>query len=84
MIILYINFQSEKVVIYISICSLIMWTDVPERSCIFNNEIVFIAIWCFLNYNESSFNSWLCKILVLELLPKMFLTTNQITGFFKV
>ena len=44
MIILYGNFQSEKVVIYISICSLIMVTDVPERSCIFNNKIVFIAI----------------------------------------
>ena len=49
MIILYVSLQSEKVVIYISICSLIMWTDVRERSCIFNNEIVFIAIWCFLD-----------------------------------
>ena len=48
MIILCVNFQSEKVEIYISICSLTMWTDVRERSCIFNNEIV-IAIWCFLD-----------------------------------
>ena len=51
MIVLYVKFQSEKVVIFISICSLIMWTDVRERSCIFNSEIVFIAIWCFLNIN---------------------------------
>ena len=44
MIIFCVNFQSEKVVIYISTCSLVMWTDVCERSCIFN-EIVFIAIY---------------------------------------
>ena len=50
MIILCINFQSEKVVIFIGISSLIMWTDVRERSCTFNNEIVFIATWCFSMY----------------------------------
>ena len=44
MIILYLTFQSEKVIIYISICSLIMSADIVERSSIFNKEIVFIAI----------------------------------------
>ena len=44
MIILYVKFQSERVVIFISIFSLMMGTDVHERSCIFNNKIAFIAI----------------------------------------
>ena len=48
MIIFNVNFQSEKVVIFISICSFVMWTDLRKSVCIFNNEIVFIAIWCFL------------------------------------
>ena len=47
MIILCVKFQSEKVVILFSICSLIMWTGVCNRSCVFNNEIVFIAIWFY-------------------------------------
>ena len=50
MIILCVKFQSQKVLIYISICSLWMWTDACKTSCIFNNERVFSAIWCFLNY----------------------------------
>ena len=49
MVILYVIFQSEKVVIFISFCSLIMSADARERSCIFNNEVDFIAIRCFLN-----------------------------------
>ena len=44
MIILCIKFQSENVVMFISICSLTMRTDVCKRSCIFNDEISFIAI----------------------------------------
>ena len=43
MIISYIKFQSKKFVIFISICSLIMWTNVRQRSCIFNNEIILVA-----------------------------------------
>ena len=43
MIISYITFQSKKVVIFISICSLIMWTNVRQRSCIFNNEIILVV-----------------------------------------
>ena len=46
----YIKFQSEKGVIFISICSMIMRADVRKRSWIFNDKIAFIAIWCFLNY----------------------------------
>ena len=53
MIILYITFQSENVVMFISICSLTMRTDVCKRSCIFNDEIGFIAIWYFLNYRST-------------------------------
>ena len=34
-----------------------MWTVVHERSCIFNNEIVFIAIFCFLNSLLIIFNT---------------------------
>ena len=33
-----------------------MWTVVWERSCIFYNEIVFIAIWCFLNSKKEISN----------------------------
>ena len=36
MVILYVKFQSEK--------SCNIYSDVHERSCIFNNEIVFLAI----------------------------------------
>ena len=43
MIISYIKFQSKKVVIFISICSLIMWINVRQRSCIVNNEIVLVV-----------------------------------------
>ena len=51
---MYVKFDFEKVIMFLSICSLKMWTDVRERSCIFNDEIVSIAIWCFLNYVNSS------------------------------
>ena len=44
MIILYGKSQYEIVVIFISLCSLIIRTDFPKRSCLFNNEIVFFAI----------------------------------------
>ena len=41
MIILYVKPQSEKVAIFISICRLIMRTNVGQSYCIFNNEVVF-------------------------------------------
>ena len=44
MVILYVKFQSEKVVILISICSFIILTDIRKKSCVSNNEIVFIGI----------------------------------------
>ena len=44
MIILNVTFQCEKVVTYIRICSLIVRADARERSSIFNNKIVFVAI----------------------------------------
>ena len=47
MTILCVTFQSKKVLIFISICSLIIGTDVRQRSCIFDNEIVFSATGCF-------------------------------------
>ena len=50
MITLNVIFKYEKVVIFISICGLIMRTDVRKRSSIFNNKIVFIAFCFFLNY----------------------------------
>ena len=37
-----------------------MWTVAHERSCISSNEIVFIAIFCFLDYNPDKEN----KILI--------------------
>ena len=49
MIILCLKFKSEHFVLLISICSLIIGIDVRQRSCIFNNEIVFTTIWYFLN-----------------------------------
>lgn len=42
------KFESEKVAIFISLCSLIMWVGVCKRYCIFKNEIGFITIWYFL------------------------------------
>ena len=48
MIIFYEKFESEKVAIFNSLCSLIMWVDVCKRYCILKNEMSFITIWCFL------------------------------------
>ena len=46
-----------------------MWTVVHERSCIFNNGIVFIAIFCFLNkeYNDLFSVESTVKVLILIL-----------------
>ena len=40
--ILYVKFQSEKAVIFISNCSLIIWTDVCQRFGDLNNEILLL------------------------------------------
>ena len=51
MIILCVKFQSEKLVIFISICSLIMRTDLREKSCISNNETENeIVFYCYLMF----------------------------------
>ena len=39
-----VNYQSEKIVIFISIFSLVIGIDVRQISCIFNNERIFSAI----------------------------------------